>query len=250
MEEEKKNELYDKITLIIFTIVITAIVTFMGTFYYFTKKQNDLEALKDASSEGISEDNSIEVISSALKAFKREIEKNYKGEIDQQKLYENTLKGYIEGLDDEYSEYFTKDEWEDFQVNAFGNYVGIGIYLAQDKSDNVVVLSPIANSPAEKAGLKPGDIFVEIDGESCVGTTSENVSNKIKGEAGKKVKIKVLRGTEYIDFEITREKIEIYKMQSEKLENNIGYINILTFNTDTAEEFKKNYEELKSQGIT
>ena len=250
MEEEKKNAMYDKITLIIFTIVVTAIITFMGTFYYFTKKENDLAALRDVDSEGISEENSIDVIAQSLRAFQREIQKNYKGEIDEKKLYDYALKGYIEGLGDEYSEYFTKEEWEEFQVNAFGNYVGIGIYLAQDKAGNVVVLLPIEDSPAEKAGLKTGDIFTEINGETCVGDTSDTISNKIKGEAGSSVKIQILRENEYIDFDIVREEIDIYKMKAEKLENNIGYINILTFDENTANEFKQNYEELKSQGIT
>ena len=89
-----------------------------------------------------------------------------KHEIDEKKLLDSTLKGYIEGLDDEYSEYMTSEEWEDYQADALGNYVGIGIYMSMDKNNNVIVLTPIPGTPAEEAGIEAGDIFAEVNGEN------------------------------------------------------------------------------------
>ena len=145
-------------------------------------------------------------------------------------------------------EYLTKEDWEDFETYALGNYVGIGIYMSTDKNDNVVVVEPIKDSPAEKVGLKPGDIIVGVNDESVIGVSSENVSNMIKGEEGTKVKITVARGDEYLDFEIERKSIKIYHVESEMFENNIGYLELLTFDEGCAKELKQKYTELKNQG--
>ena len=136
----------------------------------------------------------IEAISETLKSFRTVIDEYYIGEIDEQKMLDETIKGYVNGLDDEYSEYMTAEEWQEFQADALGNHVGIGIYMSVDKNGNVVVVSPIKDTPAEKAGLKTGDIIVYVNDESMIGIDSEVVSSKIKGEEGTKVKITVLRG--------------------------------------------------------
>ena len=78
----------------------------------------------------------------------------------------------------------TTEEWEEFQSLTMGNYVGIGIYMGVDKNNNIVVLAPIEQSPAERVGIKTGDIIVEVDGENALGVSSDIVSSKIKGEEG------------------------------------------------------------------
>lgn len=142
----------------------------------------------------------------------------------------------------------TTDEWDDFQSQALGNYVGIGIYMATDKNDNVVVLSPIEGSPAEKAGIKEGDIIAAVNEENVLGTSSDKVASLIKGEEGTEVKIKILRDNEYLDFNLKREAIKIYHVEQEMLENNIGYISLLTFDEGCAGEFKTALQDLTSKG--
>ena len=129
---------------------------------------------------------------------------------------DETIKGYVNGLDDEYSEYMTKKEWDEFQAQALGNYVGIGIYMTVDKNDNVVVLSSIKDTPAEKAGLETGDIIVKVNDENVLGVSSDIVATKIKGEEGTTVKITVLREDEYKDFEIKREAIKVYQKRNRR----------------------------------
>ena len=144
-----------------------------------------------------------------MKNFRTVIDEIYIGEIDEQKIMDETIRGYVKGLDDEYSEYMTAKEWDDYKTNALGNYVGIGIYMQVNKEGNVEVLEPIEGSPAESAGLKKGDIIVSVNDENMVGINSDIVSSKIKGEEGTKVKITVLRNTEYVDFEIERKAIKV-----------------------------------------
>ena len=180
--------------------------------------------------------------------FRKQIDNYYIGEIDEQKLLDETLKGYINGLGDEYSEYMTAKEWEEYEADALGNYVGIGIYISMDKDDNVVILSPIKGTPAEEVGLKSGDIIVGVNGESVIGKNSSDVSSLVKGEEGTKVKVTVLRDDKTLDFDVERKAIKVYHVESKMLENSIGYIELMTFDEGCAEEIKTAYENLKSKG--
>lgn len=242
-EREKKSLKIKYIFLIIIIAIISAVAASEFTLYYYTK-----EGLINKEELSADKTQNIEAIAETLKSFRTVIDEYYIGEIDEQKMLDETIKGYVNGLDDEYSEYMTAEEWQEFQADALGNYVGIGIYMSVDKNGNVVVVSPIKDTPAEKAGLKTGDIIVYVNDESMIGIDSEVVSSKIKGEEGTKVKITVLRGEEYIDFDIERKAIKVYHVESEMLENNIGYISLLTFDEGCAEEFKNAYLDLESKG--
>ena len=144
-KDEKRQIIYKCIMAICFVACITAILTFYMTYERFGSDSLFRVDLKGDSSEN------IKSISNVLGNFRELIDEYYIGDIDEQKLADETIKGYINGLDDEYSEYMTKEEWEDYQADALGNYVGIGIYMSLDVSDNIVILEPIEGSPAEEA---------------------------------------------------------------------------------------------------
>lgn len=242
-EREKKSLKIKHIITTIILLIIVAVFSSEFSMYYYAKSliPNKTEASVDS-------DENINVIAKNLKNFRKLIDQVYIGEIDEEKILNETIKGYINGLDDEYSEYMTTDEWDDFQSQALGNYVGIGIYMATDKNNNVVVLSPIEGSPAEKAGIKQGDIIAVVNEENVLGTSSDKVASLIKGEEGTEVKIKILRDNEYLDFNLKREAIKIYHVEEEMLENNIGYISLLTFDEGCSDEFKTAIDNLKNQG--
>lgn len=243
-EKEKKNLKIKHIVTTIILLIVVAVFSSEFTMYYYAK--SSVPGKVDASSNS---DENINGIAKTLKNFRKLIDQVYIGEIDEEKVLNETIKGYINGLDDEYSEYMTADEWDDFQSQALGNYVGIGIYMATDKNNNVIVLSPIEGSPAESAGVKQGDTIVSVNDENVLGTSSDIVAAKIKGEEGTEVKIRVLRDdNEYLDFNIKREAIKVYHVENKMLENNIGYISLLTFDEGCADEFKNAIESLKSQG--
>ena len=242
-EKEKKSLKIKHVITTIILLIIVAVFSSEFTMYYYAKSiiLNKTESSADP-------DENINDIAKNLKNFRKIIDQVYIGEIDEEKMLDETIKGYINGLDDEYSEYMTTDEWDDFQSQALGNYVGIGIYMATDKNNNVVVLSPIEGSPAEKAGIEQGDIIALVNEENVLGTSSDKVASLIKGEEGTEVKIKILRDNEYLDFNLKREAIKIYHVEEKMLENNIGYISLLTFDEGCAEEFKTAIDSLKNQG--
>ena len=247
MEEKylKKQRIYKTIMLVALTAFITCILT---TAFLASKYNIGDNPLSSLMGNNIAESDNV---LSSLKAIETLIEKYYLHDIDEQELIDGAIDGYVSALGDPYTEYIPADEMKEYTENIMGNYVGIGIYMVQNVEKNVIeVLTPIKESPAEKAGILPGDIIVAVDGVEYTGEEMTTASNNIKGEEGTKVKLKILRGTETFEVEITRSKINTNPVISEKLDNNIGYLQISSFDEGTANEFKTKYEDLKKQEIT
>lgn len=241
MKEEKKNQIYKIIMIVVISVFITFIVTALSFYTYFIK--NPIISSKNSTN---SKD-----ITSKLQGYREIIDKYYLGEIDEEKLQEGAIKGYIEGLGDPYTEYITKEDMKDYLDDTMGNFVGIGIYMIKNtEQDKIQVLSTIKNSPAEEVGIKAGDLILTVDGVNYSASDMTTASNNIKGEEGTKVNIEVLRGNQTLKFEITRKKVKVNQVEGKILESNIGYIEFTSFDETTAEDFKNKYEELKSQGIT
>lgn len=229
---------------VIIAVMITFVITFCGTIFLYGKYLSNKGLMINSYK---SSDNIVDQIN----ALRTVIEEKYKGEIDDDKLTQAALKGYVEGLGDEYTEFLTSDEWEDLD-SSLSEFVGIGVYMSQLKSTNeTVIIGTIDDdTPAAKAGIKAGDIIKEINLEDVSTKGSEYISSKIKGTAGSTVKIKVLRGEEELTFDVERAEIKVYKIKHEMLQNNIGYIDFDSFTDTSYNEFKAAYEDLKNNGAT
>ncbi len=236
----------------VFVFVVIAVILASSITYYITigKKYNDLyKSTADINSEEtVKASDSISDISTILSNFAEVIDENYIGDINKEDLVDSTIKGFVSGIGDEYSEYMTAEEWEDYQSSALGNYCGVGIYMTTNDAGNIVVVSTIKGTPAEEAGVKAEDIITAIDGVSTADMTVTDASNAVKGEEGTDVTITVYRDGEYIDFTLTRSSIKVYHVESEMLDNDIGYISLLTFDEGCSEEFKTKMDELVNQG--
>ncbi len=245
METKKKYKVYRTIMLIVLVVFITFMVTSIGFYQYFVKGKSLNKYLSLTTSD------SSKDISQTLDTYKSLIQKYYLGDVDEDKLKQGAIKGYIDGIGDQYTEYISKDDMKEYMEDTKGNFVGIGIYMVKDeKTNKIKILSPIKDSPAQKAGIQPGDLILSVDGEEYTGDDLTVISTKIKGEAGSTVKLQVLRDNQKIDFEIKRENIVVNPVEGEVLSDNIGYIEFSSFDENTAEEFKTKFEELKSKGIT
>lgn len=243
--EDRKEKVYKIVMLIFITAVVTFMCTSIGLYNYFTKTSDGLEYIGrkvqiSESTKSLQE--KIEIVKAMLKEY-------YKGDIDETKLQESAIKGYVDGLDDTYTEYLTKDEYSELLVNVTGDYVGIGIYMSSDKDGNILVLMPMEGSPAEEAGLQTGDIITKINGESCSNMDTNIASSKIKGEAGTKVTLEVKRDTEVFEVEVERRTVNIKDSSSSVLDGNIGYITLTTFDTGCAENITKYLKEFQDKGI-
>lgn len=243
MKYEGKQRVYKTIML----VVLVAIITFILTTVMMYNKLGGTSNIKYVMVGGNSNTSEAGNIISRLKIA---VDKYYLGEYDENKMNEEAAKGYIEGLGDEYSEYITAEEYEEFSQDIYGSFVGIGIYFGKNIDDQMIVVSTIKNSVAEKAGIKSGDIITKVDDyEVTKDSETEDISNKIKGEEGTNVKIEVLRDEEKLTFDITREKVKLHYVESEVLENNIGYISVVSFDETTSSEFKTNLEDLISKNV-
>ena len=241
MEYEKKQRIYKTIMLVILVAVITFIVT---TVMLYNKIGGNSGNVKYVMIGGDSSSTSL------ISRLKNVVDKYYLGDTDEQKMSESAAKGYIEGLEDEYSEYITAEEYAEFSQEIYGSFVGIGIYFGKNTNDEMMVVSTIENSAAEKAGLQSGDIITKVDDyEVTTDSTTSEVSAKIKGEEGTKVKMEILREGEKMTFEITRENVKLHYVKAEILDNNIGYITVSSFDEGTADEFKDKLEELQSKNV-
>lgn len=236
-------------------VVLTAFVTFMVTafsMYSYFNNTSLVSMFETVSSQENSENSSKSTdLEKYLKRIKSTINRYYlwNDQIDEEKLKEGAIKGYVDGLGDEYTEYIPAEEMEDYTENITGNFVGIGIYMIADKdSGRVVVYYPIPESPAEKAGVKAGDQIISVDGTEYTADDFNTIADYIKGEEGTTVNLEVERNGERIKFEIKREKINTNPITIEMLENNIGYLKLPSFDEDTSKDFEEKVKELQSQG--
>lgn len=242
MKEKKSYQVYRTIMIITLTAFITFLITTIVGYHYITNGNGKLMLLGT--------DVADEDIETLLQTYRELIDKYYLGEVNEENLKEGAVRGYIEGLGDPYTEYISKEEMEEYMQDTLGNYVGIGIYMTTNaKNGHIVVLATMKGSPAENAGLKPGDEIIRVDGEDCTTKNSTEVSNKIKGEEGTTVKLEILRDNQTLTFEVKRENIKVNPVEGKVVNDNIGYINFTSFDETTAEDFKTTYEQLASQNI-
>lgn len=238
MEENKKQKIYKIIMLIFVTALVTALITSVIVYNY---------AISGSLVKYINSSSETSDIEKSINKIKKIIDEHYLGDVDESKLKDGALKGYVEAVGDEYTEYYTKEEMDSFEEDTLGNFTGIGIYMVKDSENNVIkVLTPIDGTPAYNAGIQPGDIISKVDGVEYTGEQMTEAANKIKGEVGTTVKLGIIRGTENLEIEIKRENIKINHVESKTLNDNVGYLKLSTFDEGCADEFKQKYDEINA----
>ena len=178
------------------------------------------------------------------------IEGYYIHDYDENLVWENIYKSLVESIADDYGQYLTAEEYEALIDSADGDFVGIGVHATFDvDTEGVYIFGVIPNSPAELAGLQKGDIIVSAEGIESSEESYYKLLDSVRGEAGTEVSLTVLRGEEKIDFKIKRQAVAAENVFYEKLENNIGYIRILSFADESvSEEFTKKLALAQSEG--
>lgn len=179
------------------------------------------------------------------------IDKYYLDDIDGSKMADSIYKGIFNGLGDDYAAYYTAEEYKDITEKSSGTYCGIGAYVSQTETGDISIIKPVEGSPAERAGIKAGDIIYAVDGENTAGKDLTTVLSKVKGEAGTKVVLKILRKGEndYLDIEVTRKLIEENTVSSKMLSGNTGYIRVTGFEEVTNKQFSNAVSTLEKSGM-
>ena len=240
MNSEKAQRIYKAVMLIIITALITTLVTAIVVTERITSS---------ASISNIADGDGTTGIETTLAYIRTILEHGYIGELDDEQMLETAIKGYVAGVGDEYTVYYTKEEMDAQYDTAMGNYVGIGIYMIVNYEEGTIeVVDVMEESPALEAGMQAGDMITTVNGEKLTADNITELSNAIKGEEGTTVRLGIERGEETIELDVERRRIEVSHINSKMLENDIAYIQVLDFDGGTANEFKENYESLKEQG--
>ena len=181
------------------------------------------------------------------------IKDNYYGELDNEKLVDSAIKGMIDAVGDEYTSYSDTDDADNFKQTVSGIYEGIGCTVGVNLDNKIVVVDMFKDSPAEKAGLKVGDIIIKIDGEDFVGKSSTDMSNYVKFSKNSKVVLTIIRDEETMELDVERKKIEIPYVSGEVITKDdikIGYIDISLFSSTIYDQFKRELEKLEKENIS
>lgn len=218
----------------VFLVVVTCLVSlYFGTkITYKEVKQNDF-------------------ISEIEKVYE-EIKTNYYTDINEDNLLSGAINGMTSALD-KYSTVIDSTNNENFYLTLEGSYSGVGIEISTDNDNNILIVGILSNSPAEKAGLKAGDIIKKIDDIDLSEKDYKYVSSYIRENSNKaEYKIEIIRNGENLTYNLKKDTVVIKSVASkiiEKENKKIGYIYISIFSNTTAAQFKKELDELKKQGI-
>ena len=231
-------------------ILVFAFLGFFGFLYGFKAQSADFS---EADINRISPFNNLRSLW-LLRQVRYMIE-NYQVDADKkpatdEELLHGAAKGMVEAWKDPYTRFVSPSQLKDEEIELEGRYGGLGMYVG-DRDGQILVISPMEDSPAEKAGLKPKDQIVKVDNEVVVGWTSDRVVQKLRGEPDTKVTIWVRRDgeEELLSFEITREIINLKSVRYEMLSDDIGYLRLSQFKQNTNEEARAGVRDMIRKGM-
>lgn len=226
----KNNKLYT----ICVTVIITAALCLMTSSAYYNGKL----LIKPGA------DAKLNVVTNLLDDY-------YFGTYNKEKANDDAVKAYVKAVGDPYTEYMNKADLEKFASYISSSYCGIGVTVQNNTEDNtILVVGVFENSPAKGAGIAEGDVLAKVNGTAYLGEQLNEATAAIQGEEDTEVTITVKKadGTEK-DLTMKRKSIHVDSVESEVLEDNIGYIAILQFSSTASAEFKTHFDELMSKGI-
>ena len=172
----------------------------------------------------------------------------YDGELSNESIEDGLKAGLVKSAGDPYTEFLNAEASKEFNEDLNGSFEGIGAELGKEEQ-SIIIISPIDGFPAQKAGIKPGDIITKINDESTYDISISDAVKKIRGEKGTKVKLDVFRDNKVLNFEITREQINLPSVKSEVTPENIGIIKISRFGDDTEELVLKAAKDFKTKKV-
>lgn len=173
------------------------------------------------------------------------LQSKYAGELNVDELIDGAIDGIFSKIDDPYTRYLTEEEYNEILNSGNETYSGIGVHISlSSKTEQLTIIGVMPNSPAKKAGIKAGDIILAVDGiDATVENYMESV-DRIKGKEGTSVKLKVKSNGKEKEISIKRETIQANNIESDVIQNNIGYIKIFEFSNEIYDQFKTEYEYL------
>lgn len=179
----------------------------------------------------------------------RFIETKYVNDTDDVKLIDGAIDGMVKSLNDPHSNYLSPKMYKTLMEQTEGSFAGIGVVMGMDSEQKIHIVGIMENSPGQKAGLQEGDEILAVDGVPVTQMAFDEVAAHVRGQAGTDVVLTIMRDNTNQDITITRDNIKLKTVGHKMLDNNIGYIQIVSFSEDTVNEFNEAYNDLKNQGM-
>jgi len=184
------------------------------------------------------------------------VRENYVDEIDPEVLIEGALDGMFESLEDPHSAYLTSEDMRDLRDTTRGQFGGVGMYIAKQQEDEesdqggfVEIVSPIEDTPAFRSGILAGDLIIEIEGESTRPLDIDQVVNRLRGEPGTDVEVRIRRGEAHtLSVTLTRAVIEIPTVKHDMIGEDIAFLRIIQFTPFTEERVRESLEDFEERG--
>ena len=174
------------------------------------------------------------------------VKSSYVEPVDDKQLTRDSLKGMLTGLDP-HSDYMDESEYQEMLSDSHGEFTGIGAELSRD-DNHPKVLSPIDDTPAALAGVRPGDVILRIDGQPTEAMTLKEAVDKLRGPAGTKVRMTIQRlGQKPFDIVLTRARIRVASVKSHLEPGRIGYVRVTTFLDKTQSEFVEAVDHMRQE---
>lgn len=232
----KKISIGASVVLMLLAALVTFQITYVGLSNKYKKELNSV----------IESENLFSKLS-MVDSYYRSL---YIGEIDEETLVDETIRGYVYGTGDKYAYYLDKEQYADLVSDTNAEMQGIGVYVIY-QNDVIEIISVMPDSPALEAGIEPGDLVVYVNGESVAELGYNAAISKLKGEAGTYAEFTVLRGEELIDYRIKRGYVNEQTVMSRVLESDptIGIVKILSFDLGTPGQFKEACQTLIDGGV-
>ncbi len=232
---KRKLTIPTALMLVLLAVVTTFNITFYVATDYYNSHLEELEQLENRYSK--------------LKTVADIVEKYFVAEYDEKDAIEYALSGYVAGLGDQWSAYYTAQQTSSIEDDEANVYVGIGITYSLEEATKYQITAVTAGGPADLAGLLPGDVLVSANGVDVTTlATADELAAIVKGEVGTSVTMVVRRGSEELTYVITRDTVRTYSVTSQLLEGGMGYIAIADFDQKVDEEVAAHLKTLLEQG--
>lgn len=254
--EEDKKEINLTKRRYIFTLLIALFIGAAGMYgadYLLSGNSAEPEEVVIENDSAINEEyllTSSDEFSSITKMF-AVLKSSYYEELDSDVLVEGALDGMARAIEDPYTEYLNEEEAANLEDDISGSFQGIGAEVMKE-GEYVRIISPIANSPAEEAGLQPNDLVVEVEGESVAELSLTDAVSLIRGPEGSEVDLLIIRGEQEFTLTLTRAVIPVETVlyEVDEKDSSIGYVNIVNFNVPTYDETVEAIKSLEDEGVS
>ncbi len=228
--------------------ILLFFITASGFFYLGSAVALSTGFGARASYEGLEEVDNVEDYKKLFEV-RAALYKWYDGTIDDNALLEGAIKGMTSALGDPYTVFMNPQEYSDFSQQSEGEYIGLGIQVGV-KDEKITVIAPFKNSPADKAGILPGDVILSVNGTELSGEDIDKAVSMMKGNEKVAVNLTLYRESKgNFEVSVVRDTIQLITVEGEMLDNNIGYISISMFDEHTADDFENTLRDLKAKGM-